>query len=283
MEEVWPRKGELTVPMYVVKRAMISKAVDNTSQRENIFHSKSLIQGNVCSLIIDSGSIANVASTALLDFLKPSTTKLIKPYKLQWLSECGELRVHRQVLIKFKIGKYQDAILCDVIPMKAWHVLLERPWQHGRSTIHDGRTNTYSLVSNCCKYVLHPMSPSQVNEMYQKMSELREKMKEWEGHVEVEVHEEEERRKLKANAQVLLAKYKEIREKVDAKGSLILITHRDHVLLTNQFHSSLPHSISFLLQDYDDVFLKGLPSGLPPLWGIEHQIDFMSGSLWPNK
>ncbi|KAH0757724.1 hypothetical protein KY290_021217 [Solanum tuberosum] len=29
----------------------------------------------------------------------------------------------------------------------------------------------------------------------------------------------------------------------------------------------VPHSISLLLQDYEDVFPKELPSGLPPLFG----------------
>ncbi|XP_047259435.1 uncharacterized protein LOC124891964, partial [Capsicum annuum] len=35
--------------------------------------------------------------------------------------------------------------------------------------------------------------------------------------------------------------------------------------------------------DYKDVFPKELPQGLPPLRGIEHQIDFVPGSQSPNK
>lgn len=124
-------------------------------------------------MFIDSESCANIASTTLVDLLKLPTTKHVKPYKLQWCNECGELRGQRQVLIKFKIGKYQDEILCNVILTQSCHVLLERPWQYGCSIIHDGITDIYSHVLNECKYVLRPMSPSQVNEMYQKMSELR--------------------------------------------------------------------------------------------------------------
>ncbi|KAK4707194.1 hypothetical protein R3W88_033246 [Solanum pinnatisectum] len=186
------------------------------------------------------------ANTALVEFLKLPTIKHANPYKLQWLSECGEFRVHRQVMIKFKIGKYQDE---------------------------------YSHVLNDNKYVLHPMYTSQFNDIYQRMSKLREKKKCEEDHVEAESQKEEERRKLKGKAQVLLANYKEIREEIDSKSSLILITHRDHVLQTNQSHFSIPNSISFLLQDYEVVFPKELPSGFTPLRGIEHQMT----SCWDHN
>lgn len=51
----------------------------------------------------------------------------------------------------------------------------------------------------------------------------------------------------------------------------------------NQSNSSLPHYISLILQNYNNVLLKGLPSGFPPIQGIEHQIDFVLGLEWPNK
>lgn len=47
------------------------------------------------------------------------------------------------------------------------------------------------------------MSPSQVNDIYQRMNEPREKKKCEEEHVEAESQKEEERRKLKGKAQVL--------------------------------------------------------------------------------
>ncbi|XP_049381309.1 uncharacterized protein LOC125845845 [Solanum stenotomum] len=115
------------------------------------------------------------------------------------------------------------------------------------------------------------------------MSESKEKTKCEEEHIEAESQEKEERRKLKGNGQVLLANYKEIREEIESGSSLILITHRDHALQTNQSHSCLPNSISFILQEYQDVFPKELPRGLPTLRGIEHQIDFVPGSQLPNK
>ena len=43
-----------------------------------------------------------------------TTISHTKPYKLQWLSEMGEIIVNKQVLINFSIGKYKDEFLCDV-------------------------------------------------------------------------------------------------------------------------------------------------------------------------
>ncbi|XP_059283563.1 uncharacterized protein LOC132037119 [Lycium ferocissimum] len=126
-------------------------------------------------MIINSGSCANVASTTLVDFLKLPTNRHKNPYKLQWLNECGELKVTRQAIIKFTVGKYHDEVLCDVVPMQACHLLLGRPWQYDRSVNHNGRTNQYTVVHNGVKHVLNPMTPSQVGEIYNKMRELKEK------------------------------------------------------------------------------------------------------------
>lgn len=41
-------------------------------------------------------------------------------------------------------------------------------------------------------------------------------------------------KKLRGKTQVLLDRYKEISEKFEAKSSLILISHMDHVLQINQ-------------------------------------------------
>jgi hypothetical protein len=44
----------------------------------------------------------------------------------------------------------------------------------------------------------------------------------------------------------------------------------------------IPPAVADLLQEYADVFSKDLPPGLPPLCGIEHQIDLIPGAQLPN-
>jgi len=47
--------------------------------------------------------------------------------------------------------------------------------------------------------------------------------------------------------------------------------------------SSLPIGVVELLKEFGDIFSKDTPHGLPPLRGIEHQIDLIPGASLPNK
>ena len=69
-----------------------------------------------------------MARTTLVENLNLPTLKDTRPYKLQWLNNCGEVNVNKQVLISFSIGGYKDEKFCDVVPMHAGHILLGRPW-----------------------------------------------------------------------------------------------------------------------------------------------------------
>jgi len=68
-----------------------------------------------------------VASIRVVDKLGLKTILHAKPYKLSWLSEEGEIKVDKQVLINFSIRNYKDEVLCDLVPMEATHILLGRP------------------------------------------------------------------------------------------------------------------------------------------------------------
>jgi hypothetical protein len=55
----------------------------------------------VFSLIIDSGSCTNIASTTLVIKLNLCTIKHIRPYRLQWLNDSSEVKVTKQVVVLF--------------------------------------------------------------------------------------------------------------------------------------------------------------------------------------
>ncbi|XP_024042726.1 uncharacterized protein LOC127899879 [Citrus sinensis] len=109
--------------------------------------------------------------------------------------------VQDKVLVTFRIGKYEDKVLCDVVPMHAGHLLLGRPWQFDRRVKHDDFTNQYSFVFNQRNITLVLLTPEQV--------------------------------------------------------------YGD--------------------QEYEDVFPEEAPHGLPPIRGIEHQIDFVPGAAILNR
>jgi hypothetical protein len=56
-------------------------------------------------MIIDDGSCTNVPSTIMVEKLGLSMVKHPRSYKLQWLNDSGEIRVNKQVLVAFRIGK----------------------------------------------------------------------------------------------------------------------------------------------------------------------------------
>uniref|UniRef100_A0A2N9I7U7 Integrase catalytic domain-containing protein n=1 Tax=Fagus sylvatica TaxID=28930 RepID=A0A2N9I7U7_FAGSY len=186
---VYPVTGE----SLVARRALNThiKVDDAEQQRENIFHTRCHVNN-------------------------------------KWLNDCGEVRVDRQVLVTFSIGKYLDEVLCDVVPMHAGHILLGRPWQYDRRVTHDGFKNMYSFVKGGKTIKLAPLTPSQDRPM-------------------------------------------------------IFLVYKESYLNLDETNQSLPSLAVSLLQEFEDVFPEEMPNELPPIRGIEHQIDFVPGAAIPNR
>ncbi|XP_056853826.1 uncharacterized protein LOC130503178, partial [Raphanus sativus] len=189
-----------------------------------------------------------------LKVIKTPTT-----YKLQWLNDEGELEVKHQVKVPLSIGKYEEEILCDVLPMDAGHILLGRPWQSDRRTLHDGFTNRYSFEYKGKKTVLVPLTPQEVHL----------------DQIALKKNKATSESKKKQQANILL----------QPKGSSLphlLIVFKECLNITKPAQD-LPSKIQFLLQEFKDVFPEEAPQGLPPIRGIEHQINFIPGASLPNK
>ncbi|XP_073260728.1 uncharacterized protein [Populus alba] len=267
---------ELALPVeesLVIRRTLQVqvKEDDTNEQRENIFHTRCYVQRKVCGLIIDSGSCVNVCSATLVSKLNLCTAKHAKPYRLQWLNDSGEVKVTKQVVVPFSIGKYVDEVLCDVVPMQASHILLGRPWQYDRKAIHDGVKNRYTIVKDGKTITLVPLTPKQVYD-----DQIKLKMK--------KVSKCDENCVEKLNKQPnFYAREGEVRSAFFTNKPMIFLVYKEAYFNTNDLDHIVPSVAISLLQGFDDVFPDDTPSGLPPLRGIEHQIDFVPGASIPNR
>ena len=88
-----------------------------------------------------------------------------------------KIKVTKQVLINFSIGNFKDEVLWDIVPMKANHILLGRPWQFDRKFVYDVHANTYVFSSLGKKFTILPLPPPQENEDKNKIKDEKEKEK----------------------------------------------------------------------------------------------------------
>nr|KYP30990.1 hypothetical protein KK1_049336 [Cajanus cajan] len=138
-EEILPCEGDLLLVRRLLNNQ--SSKIDQ-SQRENLFQTKCKVLESTCSLIVDIGSTSNCCTS-----------------------------------IPISIGKYKEEVLCDIMPLEVSHVLLRRPWQFDKKTIHDGLTNKISFQHLGKKFVWCPLSPSQVNEDQLKLKAKKDEEK----------------------------------------------------------------------------------------------------------
>ncbi|XP_021776380.1 uncharacterized protein LOC110740208 [Chenopodium quinoa] len=236
VDDCFPEKNSL-----VMRRALqMHVEVEKTPiQRENVFLTKCKVNEDVCDLIVDSGSEANVVSSDLVKKLDLKTTRHPTPYKLSWLDKSKSTGVRKQCLVKFQIGSYVDEILCDVIPMDACHILLGRPWQSDKKSVHDGLSNTYTITHQGSKKVLHPLPPQK--SLSQTQSPPPQK---------------EPKRK-----DILLLSLKEFENSLEKEDEVFLLFSKEE---HEGFVQQNPR-LAALIKEYEDVFPNELPQGLPPI------------------
>ena len=185
------------------------------------------------------------------------------------------------------MGNYKDKVLCDVVPMEACHILLGRPWQFHKKTIHNGLTNEITFTHKEKKFVLYPLSHSQVVKDQIQMKQNREEEK------KIENQEKSLREKEAWEKSVPSHKVIQKEEKFENKiGKILLFEQPSGLLLckgtlacttTLTETCILPPQVKELLKEFDDIFSKECPSGLPSCRGIKHQIDLVLGAYLPNR
>ena len=79
------------------------------------------------------------------------------------------------------------------------------------------------------------------------------------------------------------AKESEVRKAFMVDQPMIFMVYKESYPTNDETNQSLPGLAISFLQEFEDVFPKEVPSRLPPIRGIEHQIDFISGTVIPNR
>ena len=64
---------------------------------------------------------------------------------------------------------------------------------------------------------------------------------------------------------------------------MILLVYKEAYFNTNDLDNIVPSVLVSLLQDFDDVYLDATPSRLPPLRGIEHNINLVHKASIINR
>jgi hypothetical protein len=113
---------------------------------DTLFHTKDVVQERSIHIIIDSGSCNNLTSAALVEKLSLPTRTHSHSYHIQWLNDGVKIKVTCSIHVPFSLGSYSDYANCDVIPMEACSLLLDRPWQYDTDSLHHGHSNHYSFM-----------------------------------------------------------------------------------------------------------------------------------------
>ncbi|GJY73631.1 putative reverse transcriptase domain-containing protein, partial [Tanacetum coccineum] len=141
-----------------------------------------------------------------------------------------------------------DSGSCEnVISRDTCHVLFGRPWQFDHCTTHDGKSNAYSFNKDNVKVTLVPSKVVGLAKPTKKGNEI-------------------------------LLSINNFMNEVDESGIMYaLVVHDEEPLV------SVPQFVKPLIEKYADVMPKELPSRLPPMRDIQHHIDLIPGSSFPNK
>ncbi|XP_057835307.2 uncharacterized protein LOC131045734 [Cryptomeria japonica] len=219
-------------------------------QRKNLFRTKIKCHGKVCNLLIDSGSTENLVSNEMVQKLNLPRQPHPFPYHVSWLTKGQQTLVTEQAWVEFSISDFKDKVLCDIVEMDASHILLGRPWQFDVDATHHCRKNTYSIIKDEKTFTMKPLPDNK-------------------GEKEPTI--------------IIMGKKEMMKAlKEPETESYVLITKpKDSIRCDDK--DPTPNEVKNLLEKYSAVTASDLPTSLPPLREISHQIDLIPGSSLPNK
>ena len=123
--------------------------------------------------------------------------------------------------------------------------------------------------------ILKPMTPKQV-------ADEIEKRKVSKGELDKAAQSSQVASQTRPKGVLMASKSTYLDEFADGETTLMHLI-KSLNMLSEELKASLPANILALLEEFKDVFPDDIPPGLPPIRGIEHQIDLIPGASLPNK
>jgi hypothetical protein len=202
------------------------------------------------------------------------------PYYIQWFNNSGKAKVTHIAHVHFSVGTNHDCANCDVVPVQACSLLLGHPWEFDTDAVHHGRANKYTLVHKGKKITLIPLTPNEIVQCDRAIGETV-KCESKIQHDQIAPPWSSNAIKLKSRA--MLATWSDLFIPTTVDAPFHSLVCRQVLFSLDDISTPLPHAITNLLQEFKDIFSTEIPLGLPPLRGIEHQIDLILGATLPNR
>ena len=166
---------------------MLSEVTWSEKFGEDTFQIHCDIKGKTFLMIIDEGSLSNLASTYVVEKYGLETVEHPHPYQLRGNDDHDAILVTRRVLVPFSVGRYEDEVVCDVVPLHASHVVIGKPWVEGRGAAYDEKKKRYKFHFDNRRIQLVCLSREQMDEG---RAYMRKQFEAREVKMEVEVRDE---------------------------------------------------------------------------------------------
>jgi hypothetical protein len=151
--------------------------------------------------------------------------------------------------------------------------------------MHHGRLNQYSFLHHDKEIMLHPMSPKAIvhkdvaaarKTKYHDQDEIVNHVAAKDGVKHEKIHTNSvasKKSEITLKEGCLLSTKSEVNELLASNSVSYALICKDALISLHDLQQSLPPIVANILQEYADVFPSEVPAGLPPLRGIEHQIN----------